>query len=77
MLAGCMLSCQHASLTSLHSAAAAAAGAAIPRIGCHIYSPLPPPSRPDIKNGLYQDSIRKGDLLLNRVQKLSRIIDVE
>jgi 26S proteasome regulatory subunit N7 len=30
-----------------------------------------------VKNGLYQDSIKKGDLLLNRVQKLSRIIDVE
>jgi hypothetical protein len=30
-----------------------------------------------VKNGLYQESIKKGDLLLNRVQKLSRIIDVE
>jgi hypothetical protein len=39
--------------------------------------PALPPCRPDIKNGLYQDSIKKGDLLLNRVQKLSRIIDVE
>ena len=34
-------------------------------------------NRPDAKNALYQDSIKKGDLLLNRIQKLSRIIDVE
>jgi len=30
-------------------------------------------NRPDTKNGLYQDAIKHGDVLLNRVQKLSRI----
>ncbi|KAG1654442.1 hypothetical protein FOA52_009160 [Chlamydomonas sp. UWO 241] len=34
-------------------------------------------NRPDQKNALYQDTIKKGDLLLNRVQKLSKIIDVK
>lgn len=33
--------------------------------------------RPDLRNARYQDVIRKGDLLLNRIQKLSRIIDIE
>lgn len=33
--------------------------------------------RPDVRNAAYQDVIRKGDLLLNRIQKLSRIIDIE
>lgn len=33
-------------------------------------------TRPDAKNALYQKTIKQGDLLLNRVQKLSRIIDV-
>lgn len=33
--------------------------------------------RPDAKNALYQDAIRKGDLLLNRVQRLSKVIDIE
>eukprot|EP00877_Chromochloris_zofingiensis_P004594 jgi/Chrzof1/14135/Cz08g26110.t1 len=33
--------------------------------------------RPDVKNALYQDSIKEGDLLLNRIQKLSRVIDVQ
>lgn len=33
--------------------------------------------RPDAKNAFYQDSIRKGDMLLNRIQKLSKVIDVE
>ncbi len=33
--------------------------------------------RPDARNAAYQDVIRKGDLLLNRIQKLSRIIDIE
>jgi hypothetical protein len=33
--------------------------------------------RPDNKNALYQDSIKKGDALLNRIQKLSKIIDIE
>ncbi len=33
--------------------------------------------RPDARNALYQDTIKKGDQLLNRIQKLSRVIDVE
>jgi len=33
-------------------------------------------NRPDAKNKQYQDVIRKGDLLLNRVQKLSRVINI-
>jgi len=32
--------------------------------------------RPDSKNAQYQALIKQGDLLLNRVQKLSRVIDV-
>ena len=33
-------------------------------------------SRPDRKNAQYQEVIRKGDLLLNQIQKLVRVIDV-
>jgi len=33
--------------------------------------------QPDTKNTLYQSTIRKGDNLLNRVQKLGRVIDME
>jgi 26S proteasome regulatory subunit N7 len=33
--------------------------------------------RPDAKNALYLETIKRGDLLLNRVQKLSRVIDVD
>lgn len=33
-------------------------------------------TRPDEKNALYQQSIKQGDLLLNRVQKLSLVIDI-
>jgi 26S proteasome regulatory subunit N7 len=33
--------------------------------------------RPDQKNALYLETIRRGDLLLNRVQKLSRVVDVD
>lgn len=33
-------------------------------------------TRPDAKNSLYQKTIKQGDLLLNRVQKLSRVIDI-
>ena len=32
--------------------------------------------RPDKKNAQYQDVIKKGDLLLNQIQKLVRVIDV-
>lgn len=33
-------------------------------------------NRPDAKNALYQATIKQGDLLLNRIQKLSRVIDL-
>eukprot|EP00897_Mesotaenium_endlicherianum_P004689 jgi/Mesen1/4248/ME000022S03532 len=33
-------------------------------------------NRPDAKNALYQQTLKQGDLLLNRIQKLSRVIDV-
>lgn len=33
-------------------------------------------NRPDWKNARYQDMIQKGDLLLNRIQKLGRVVDL-
>lgn len=33
-------------------------------------------TRPDTKNAQYQATIKQGDLLLNRVQKLSRVINL-
>jgi 26S proteasome regulatory subunit N7 len=33
-------------------------------------------NRPDAKNAQYQQTIKQGDILLNRVQKLSRVITV-
>jgi 26S proteasome regulatory subunit N7 len=33
-------------------------------------------TRPDSKNHLYQATLREGDLLLNRIQKLSRVINL-
>ncbi|KAF9359208.1 26S proteasome non-ATPase regulatory subunit 6 [Mortierella sp. AD094] len=33
-------------------------------------------NRPDAKNAQYQQAIKQGDILLNRVQKLSRVINV-
>ncbi|GFP98179.1 26S proteasome non-ATPase regulatory subunit 6 homolog [Phtheirospermum japonicum] len=33
-------------------------------------------NRPDGKNALYQSAIKEGDFLLNRIQKLSRVIDL-
>jgi len=33
-------------------------------------------NRPDAKNALYQSTIKQGDLLLNRIQKLARVIDL-
>ncbi|KAJ4961105.1 hypothetical protein NE237_021015 [Protea cynaroides] len=33
-------------------------------------------NRPDGKNALYQATIKQGDFLLNRIQKLSRVIDL-
>ncbi len=44
---------------------------------CHQVSGIIETKRPDAKNALYLETIRKGDLLLNRVQKLSRVIDVD
>jgi hypothetical protein len=35
------------------------------------------PDRPDAKSAYYHDTIKKGDLLLSRIQKLSKIIDME
>ncbi|KAK9842849.1 hypothetical protein WJX74_003370 [Apatococcus lobatus] len=34
-------------------------------------------NRPDTKNAQYQQTIKSGDLLLNRLQKLSKVIDIE
>jgi len=33
-------------------------------------------NRPDVKNAQYQNCIKQGDFLLNRVQKLSRVINI-
>jgi 26S proteasome regulatory subunit N7 len=33
-------------------------------------------NRPDLKNAQYREMIQKGDLLLNRVQKLARVVDL-
>ncbi|RWW72034.1 hypothetical protein BHE74_00020215 [Ensete ventricosum] len=33
-------------------------------------------NRPGAKNALYQATIKQGDFLLNRIQKLSRVIDL-
>nr|XP_028960058.1 26S proteasome non-ATPase regulatory subunit 6-like [Malus domestica] len=33
-------------------------------------------NHPDAKNSLYQATIKQGDFLLNRIQKLSRVIDL-
>lgn len=33
-------------------------------------------NRPDAKNALYQSTIKQGDFLLNRILKLSRVIDI-
>ena len=33
-------------------------------------------NRPDAKNAQYQSVIKQGDVLLNRIQKLSRVINV-
>ena len=32
-------------------------------------------TRPDAKNAQYQSAIKHGDMLLNRLQKLSKVID--
>jgi 26S proteasome regulatory subunit N7 len=33
-------------------------------------------TRPDTKNAQYQATIKQGDLLLNRVQRLSRVVNM-
>jgi 26S proteasome regulatory subunit N7 len=33
-------------------------------------------NRPDQKNAQYREMIQKGDLLLNRIQKLARVVDL-
>lgn len=33
-------------------------------------------NRPDLKNAQYREMIQKGDLLLNRIQNLSRVVDL-
>ena len=33
--------------------------------------------RPDAKNAQYQAAIKQGDLILNRLQKLSRVVDMD
>jgi 26S proteasome regulatory subunit N7 len=33
-------------------------------------------SRPDKKNGQYHEVIKKGDVLLNQIQKLARVIQM-
>mmetsp|Transcript_2029 Transcript_2029/g.2849 ORF Transcript_2029/g.2849 Transcript_2029/m.2849 type:complete len:428 (-) Transcript_2029:520-1803(-) len=33
-------------------------------------------NRPDLKNAQYRDMIQQGDLLLNRIQKLARVVDL-
>jgi len=33
-------------------------------------------NRPDWKNAQYREMIQKGDLLLNRIQKLARVVDM-
>jgi 26S proteasome regulatory subunit N7 len=34
-------------------------------------------TRPDAKNALYQGAIRQGDHLLNKLQKLTKVVDIE
>ena len=48
------------------------------RLSCSIdkVSGIVSSTRPDTKNAQYQATIKQGDLLLNRVQKLSRVIQV-
>jgi len=48
------------------------------RLNCKIdkVSGIIETNRPDAKNALYQKTIKQGDLLLNRIQKLSKVIDL-
>eukprot|EP00871_Galdieria_phlegrea_P004602 jgi/Galph1/5142/GphlegSOOS_G3687.1 len=33
-------------------------------------------TRPDTRNAMYQQTIKQGDIILNKIQKLSRVIDI-
>mmetsp|Transcript_15665 Transcript_15665/g.27469 ORF Transcript_15665/g.27469 Transcript_15665/m.27469 type:complete len:381 (+) Transcript_15665:97-1239(+) len=48
------------------------------RLNCKIdkVSGIVEATRPDARNSIYQNTIKQGDLLLNRIQKLSRVIDM-
>uniref|UniRef100_A0A6T6P515 PCI domain-containing protein n=1 Tax=Timspurckia oligopyrenoides TaxID=708627 RepID=A0A6T6P515_9RHOD len=48
------------------------------RLNCKIdkVSGIIETTRPDARNSIYQATIKQGDLLLNRIQKLSRVIDI-
>ena len=54
-----------------------------PRIGATSVSASTPTlkasvrCRPDLKNARYQQTLKQGDLLLGRLQKLSKVVDVE
>lgn len=54
-----------------HFIAAGRVNAKIDKVGGIIET-----SRPDKKNAQYQDTIKKGDALLNQIQKLVRVIEV-
>jgi 26S proteasome regulatory subunit N7 len=38
--------------------------------------PCPIPSRHDIKTSQYHSTIKQGDVLVNRLQKLGRVINI-
>lgn len=59
---------------SLHALSPLPAGASVPTLQV---AGVIETSQPGARSALYQDSIKKGDVLLNRVQKLSRVIDAE
>ncbi|XP_062486220.1 26S proteasome non-ATPase regulatory subunit 6 isoform X1 [Pezoporus occidentalis] len=46
------------------------------QLHCKIDNEIVETNRPDSKNWQYQETIKKGDLLLNRVQKLFRVINI-
>eukprot|EP00180_Rhodochaete_pulchella_P003750 Plantae.Rhodophyta-Rhodochaete_pulchella.ctg6721.p1 GENE.Plantae.Rhodophyta-Rhodochaete_pulchella.ctg6721~~Plantae.Rhodophyta-Rhodochaete_pulchella.ctg6721.p1 ORF type:complete len:381 (-),score=77.17 Plantae.Rhodophyta-Rhodochaete_pulchella.ctg6721:313-1455(-) len=51
---------------------------AVRRLNCKIdkVGGIVETTRPDAKNALYQNIIKSGDAILNRIQKLSRVIDI-
>ena len=48
------------------------------RIACKIdkVAGIVESERIDERNGLYQNALKQGDFLLNRIQKLSRVIEI-